>query len=406
MLDAGGPALIVLPFEALGLGGDDRVLAEGVSQQLISDLMRFSALRIYSPSASFREEAAADPRELGRRLGVSYVLTGSVSAAAPSVRVTTQLTDAGTGQVRWSRTFDRTLTPGDLLAVQGDIAAGIAAALGQPYGVVKNDVTARVLSGSAATMPSYACVLRAYAYRRSFATELYAPVRACLEAAVARDPGYSDAWALLGWLRLDAVRFGYADKAAVAATSAGALAAARRATELDPKRVLALQALAAVEYYAGDHEGSERDQRAALALNPNDPDTMAQLGWRLAARGNWDEGIPLLRQAIDRTIDPPGWYFHLVAVGQFLHGDFEGMLATAERAAVDGSALSQSFIAIAQGALGHREAAAEALARMAAVDPRLARDPAAVYREHQTIPSTVDALVGGLRKAGWSPPTN
>ena len=79
--------------------------------------------------------------------------------------------------------------------------------------------------------------------------------------------------------------------------------------------------------------------RKALEINPNDPDAMAQLGWRLAVRGDFDEGIPYLRRAIDRTISPPGWYFHLIAVDDYLKGDYPAMLADAERSAVDGSAI-------------------------------------------------------------------
>ena len=401
-LGSAGPALVVQRFDPLGLGEDGRVLAEGVSQQLVSELMRFSALRIYSAPAG----GAVDMKEVGQRLGVTYLLSGSVSFDAPSVRVVAQLTDIETGQVRWSSTFDRTLTAGDMLAVQADIAAGIATVLGQPYGVVKSDVTDRVLNGSAVSAPSYACVLRAYAYRRSFATALYQPARTCLEAAVARDPGYPDAWAMLGWVQLDAVRFRYDFPGSREAALATALATARQAVDLDPRSVLGLQALASIEYYAGRYDEAEQDQRAALALNPNDPDTMAQLGWRLAARGNWDTGIPLLERAIARTIDPPGWYFHLIAAHQYIEGDYEEMLATAERSAVGGSSISQSLIAIAEGALGNRPAAEQALAKMAAIDTELGRDPAAVYRGHQVIEPTVAALVAGLRTAGWRPPTN
>ncbi len=116
-------------------------------------------------------------------------------------------------------------------------------------------------------------------------------------------------------------------------------------------------------------------QRGALALNPNDPDALAQLGWRLAARGNFDEGIPYIERAIARSANPPGWYFHLLAVNDYLKGDYAGMLKTAERSAVDGSGTSWSFIAIAQGALGHAEEARAALDRWAAMDSGSLRRP-------------------------------
>jgi hypothetical protein len=80
------------------------------------------------------------------------------------------------------------------------------------------------------------------------------------------------------------------------------------------------------------------------------------------------------------------------------------MLTAAERSAVDGSAISQSLIAIAEGALGNQEAARQALDRMANISPLLRRDPAAAYRRHHAIDNIVDALVAGLREAGWTEP--
>jgi TolB-like protein len=301
-IDASGPSVIVLPFEALGDDPNAGVLAEGLSQQLISELMHFSSLRIFSPRASFGEDPDASATELGQRLGVTYVVGGSVTAAADQVRVSAQVVDAATGEVRWSESVDRGLDARSLLAVQTDIAAGIASALGQPYGVVKSDVTRRVLSHAIPSMASYACVLQAYIYRRSFPEDLYAPTRRCLEEAVRRDPLYADAWAMLGWIQMDGVRFDFVSADDREAALGESLETARRGAELDPANVTALQALASIAYYAGFYDESERTQRAALALNPNDPDTLAQFGWRLAARGKWDEGIPLLERAIARSL--------------------------------------------------------------------------------------------------------
>lgn len=211
---------------------------------------------------------------------------------------------------------------------------------------------------------------------------------------------------MLGWFHLDAVRFDIEPRERAASEFAQAFSAAERAVELNPKSVLALQALSSINYYAGHYDEAERLQRQALALNPNDPDTLAQLGWRLAARGNWQEGLPYLQRAIDRTINPPGWYFNLVTVYQYLHGDYAAALESAERGTADGSGMSWSFVAIAQGALGNRDAARQALAEMTARDPSFARDPAAGYRRHQAIDSIVEGLVAGLRKAGWNEPLN
>jgi hypothetical protein len=118
----------------------------------------------------------------------------------------------------------------------------------------------------------------------------------------------------------------------------------------------------------------------------------------MAARGKFDEGIPLLRRAIDRTANPPGWYFHLVAIDEFLRGDYPAMLATARRSAVDGSGFSQGLIAIAAGAIGDRPATAAALQKMGA-NSLFAADPAAFFRRHGVTEETAAALLAGLAHA-------
>ena len=294
-----------------------------MTQELITDLMRFEGFRLYSVPASFSQDARADPVTLGHDLGVGYVVKGSVSSDATTVRVGAQLFNAQTGRVIWSETYDRAPTPGALLGVQAELAASIATVLGQPYGVLNSDMAARLSNGVEPSMASYACVLRAYTYRRTFRDELRQPVLACLEAAVERDPDYAEPWAMLGWLHLDAARFALVPDAEVPREMSQALAMASRAVAIDPQNVVALQALSAVQFHLGNFAESERIQRQALALNPNDPDTLAQLGWRLAIRGRWDEGLPYLERAIARTINPPGWYYDLITIHLYLEGRYQ-----------------------------------------------------------------------------------
>jgi tetratricopeptide (TPR) repeat protein len=253
-------------------------------------------------------------------------------------------------------------------------------------------------------MPSYTCVLRAYDYRRGFDEKLYPPVLDCLKAAVVRDPDYAAAWAMLGWLQLDAARFHYVPADRKAETLDQAIASASHAVDLDGRTRLGSRRSRRAFTMPAGMRRRWRCSRGALALNENDPDTLAQLGWRLAARGEFDEGIAYLERAVARSANPPGWYFHLIAVRDYLNGDYQHMLEAAERSAVDGSGISWSFVAIACGALGQPDEARSALARLASIDPEAYGDPAAEYRMHGGTEDTVNALMAGLRKAGWSQP--
>jgi tetratricopeptide (TPR) repeat protein len=176
------------------------------------------------------------------------------------------------------------------------------------------------------------------------------------------------------------------------------LQAASEAVRLAPNSILALKVLGAVYHYLGRYDESERITRQALEINPYDPETLAQLGWRLAVRGKFEEGIPLIKRAIARTVNPPGWYYHLIAIDLYRKGKYEQMRKVAERADPDNSGFSQLLIAIANGALGNRDAARNALKKLSENKP-LASDPAAFMRRHGAIDDIVDALMAGLQKA-------
>lgn len=396
------PKLVVTPFSVLGNRPEDRFLAAGIADQIVTDLSRFPDLRLYLPSPATAVDAE-DPLVAGRRQGMAYAVTGSVSSDGSAVRIAARLVELATGRVLWTADFERPFDPDSLLAIQGQISSAIASTLGQPYGVIQTDLTDRLDAELAPSTPSFECVLRAYAYRRNFDRAMHPQLMACLQQAVQRDPRYADAWAMLGWLELDAGRFGIVPDKARAYDEA--LDAATHAVNLDGKSIVSLKALASIDHYRGQFAESVSLQRQALALNPNDPDTLAQLGWRLAVRGNFDEGIPYLQQAIQRTLNPPGWYFHLIAIDDYMRGRYDDMLAAAKHGTADTSGVSWALVAIAYGALGDKSGAREALKSMAAATPRLAKDPAAVLRGHQAIEPIVTALVDGLRKAGWSEPT-
>jgi len=398
-----GPAVAVLPFRALGVDNHTTFLADGISEQIMTALSRFPEVRLYAPPGN-TASSGTEFLEQGKREGLAYIVKGSVASDNQEVRIGASLIEVSSGRIIWAEDYSNPLEPGSLLRLQNEIASDIATALGQPYGVIMTEVATGLPDDFSASMPSYECVLRAYSYRRSFAKALHAPTLDCLQKAVARDPKYAEAWALLGWLYMDTARFGWTSQENVESAFAKALESSEHAHLLDVNNIMALKALGSIHHYMGNYEESERYQRQALANNPNDPDTLAQLGWRLAIRGNFDEGIPYVEKAIARTVNPPGWYYHLIAIDHYMQGRYAEMLAAAKYGVGHESGISWSLVAIAQGALGNMAAAREALETMKVISPRLGSDPAEVYRGHQATEEIVTAIVAGMRNAGWSEP--
>ncbi len=394
---AAGPAVIVLPFQALSSRDDAQLLASGMTGELIARLMRFDGLEVYAgmrtqPGRVEVPPAAAD--------AVAFIVDGSVQREATLVRVMARLTDRATGEVLWSQSFDRTPTAAGVLDIQAELAAGIASHLAQPYGVITSATAERLSRGQPATLFAYDCVQRAFAYRRAFAKDLYPPVRSCLEESVQRDPGYADAWAMLAFAHMDAARFGLVPPEARAGEMAAGLEAARHAVALAPERVRSQQALAALLFMSGDHNEAEQVQRAAIALNPGDPESLAQLGWRLVARGRWQEGRTYLQAAIDRSVHPPSYYHATLALALYLDGELDQAQREAQLGKDLCCGVGQATLAICEAAVDHDAAARVALDEAVRQAPMLARDPRAFWAARQATDGVIDRLDEGLRKAG------
>jgi adenylate cyclase len=396
-----GPAIIVLPFENLSGVDTDEVFAGGLTEELVSNLMRFGEFRLYSTDASFREQPTADPVELSARLDVGYVIKGSVRREPDRVRLVAHLIEAQTGQHLWTQTYDRALTPENLFEIQEQLAADLASQLAQPYGIIQQVTADSFRRQRPETLFAYDCVLGAFDYRRTQGREKHAASRACLEEAVRRDPNYAEAWAVLADNYLDEFRYGYSPRSYDPGALAQALSTARHAVELDRDSVLALLALSTVQFYRREFAEAEEIDRRLLSLNPTNPHVLGQVGWRTARAGNWDEGIALVRQSIDRSIKAPWGYHMAIALDHYRRGDYHAALADAEQFAGARIATVAVVLAAIHGQLGNKDEGRRALDRARTLDAHAIQDPRAWLLRALNLPEDViDQLMEGLVKAG------
>ena len=247
---------------------------------------------------------------------------------------------------------------------------------------------------------AYASVQRAFAFRRTFARSAYPEVRADLELAVRHRPDCAAAQAMWAFARLDAARFGIVVSAARSDELHAGLQAAQLAAELAPDSALALQSLAALRYASGEVEVAERLQRRAIARNPNDPEGLAQLGWRLLARGRWEEGTSLMQKAIGSSLVVPAWYHMVMALAAFLAGDLDEARDAATLGKHYGMGPGYATLALIEAEAGHKEAARTALAEALRRSDLLRRDPVAYWQTFQVVPEVIGRFNAGLARAG------
>jgi TolB-like protein/Tfp pilus assembly protein PilF len=397
------PDVIVLPFANLtGTAGDDR-FAEGLAEELISNLTRFDDLHVYSARDDLYEQGP--PEVAGARPDARYMVKGSVRRMAGGMRATVHLIDFGSGRYLWSETYERSLTDDNSVALQKALGAELASQLAEPYGVLRQ-VTAHVAGqGRPEILRTYDCVSQAYAYRRTFRSDVFQSTRDCLEEAVRRDPSHPDAWAMLAFTFLDEYRwYGLGPRYRQQEALDRAYAAAERARELDRDHALSLTAYATVQFHRGNLDEAEAAQRRAIALNPNNPEALVQLGFRTAFTRDWEAGMSLVRQAIERSRAKDGWYYILLAIDDYRHGDCRQALADVARVGGTFFFVSPALVAMCQAQLGNQKEAREALKEALALDPTFAQDPRGAFRLHRVPEDMIDRFMTGLAKAGLEDP--
>lgn len=136
------------------------------------------------------------------------------------------------------------------------------------------------------------------------------------------------------------------------------------------------------------------------ATNPNDPETVGNLGVMLGFQGQYSEAQPLLELAIERSTAPAPRYYQFMALAFMMKDDWDGMLSGTSYAVANDSGFGYALAAIAHGSVGNAQAARENLAKMAERWPQLAADPRATLASHRLDPAVIEVFVSGLRRSG------
>lgn len=265
------PSIAVLPFDNLSGDATQDYFSDGITEDIITELSRFSELFVIARNSSFQYKGKfPDIRQVGRELGVRYVLEGSIRRAGDRVRITGQLIDATTGGHRWAERYDRELK--DVFALQDEVARTIVSILALHVNKAEAE---RTLLKPPATWQAYDYYMRAVdtlaSYWSSFKAEQLYESRRLIERSLSIDPTYARAYATLSntyvtaWVQsLDAEALDRAYQYA------------RTAVQLDPNLPTAHAHLGVVLSYKGQHAESVGEFERAIALNPNFTD------WRFA----------------------------------------------------------------------------------------------------------------------------
>ena len=290
-------SVAVLPFLNRSLEPDNEFFSDGMSEELTLALARVDGLRVVARASAFAFKSAhIDPREIGRRLGVTHVLEGSVRRAGDRVRITSELIATRDGARIWADRYDRRLD--DVFAVQDEIARTIVDVLAVRLNVAAPAPAAKPATASPEAYESY--LKGRHHWNRRTASALDESID-CFHRAIELDPGFARAHAGLADSYLILGIYGLRPPATVMREAEHA---ARVALALDPGLAEALTARGCVRgMYAWDWTGADADFRHAIALNPGYPTARQWYAMHcLVPRGRFAEAEAQLTQALE--LDP------------------------------------------------------------------------------------------------------
>jgi len=323
------PSIAVLPFTNLSGDPEQEYFSDGITEDIITELSRFRDLFVIARNTTFTYKGAAvNVEQVGRELGVRYVLEGSVRKSGDRVRITAQLIDADTGGHVWAERYDRVLT--DIFEVQDELTRQIAGTLGAR---LEEAALERSMHKRTDDLAAYDYVLRSLKWWHTTAPEDHARGREFLERAVELDTTYAQARAHLANAYVNEFVFGFNLRPDPIGR---ATREAKRAVELDPSDSFAHYILSRCFYYGGEHGRFEAEAEMALALNPNDADALADLGnmfsltyCRLA------DGAEMSRRAMRLNSRHPPFYHFTIIFELYFTGRYGDTLDEMKRLDVD-----------------------------------------------------------------------
>ena len=289
-------SIAVLPFVNMSGDAEQEYFSDGITEDIITELSRFKNLLVIARNSSFTfKGTAVDVKEIRRKLGVAYVVEGSVRKAGNRVRITAQLVDTRSAAHLWAERFDRELE--DIFAVQDEVVASVAANLGRS---LHDDAVARARSRPTASLSAYDYLLRG---RAAFWSDNHREAFEYVEKALAADPNYAAAHA---WLALQYTYQGFSGTMgwSVEEVAIKAHEHAEIALGLNDRDVLVQMAagMAFMFTLGGDQHRALRHSDAAVALNPHDPEGMYCRAYVLMHHGRHAEAWEWLERL--RRLNP------------------------------------------------------------------------------------------------------
>jgi TolB-like protein/Tfp pilus assembly protein PilF len=389
------PSIAVLPFTNMSGDPEQEYFSDGITEDIITALSRLRWFFVIARNSTFvYKNQAVNVKQVGRDLGVRYLLEGSVRKSGQRVRITSQLMDAGTGNHIWAERYDRELT--DIFALQDEITASVTAAI-EPRLVAAEGL--RVETRTIDDLDAWDLVARAMSHFWKLNAMESGAAIGILRLAVQRHPNYGPAHSMLAFTLLVSMGVGWIlDQGE--RNYAGRMA--RRAVELDDTDPWAHMALGYLGVVSRNTSEAVEHFQTALELNPNFAAAHGYVGWAQVYDGHTEEALSHFEQAMRMSPRDPlnGFFFAGISAGHYLAGRYPEAVQFARQAVKlrPGILGGHRILCASLAQAGQIEEAKLAMARLRQLHPEVS----AAWIE-QSVPYTAEPMrkfLEGLHMAG------
>jgi adenylate cyclase len=392
------PSIAVLPFANMSSDPEQEFFADGIAEDIITALSRYPSLFVIARNSCFTYKGrAVDVKQVGRELGVRYVLEGSLRKSGNRIRVTAQLVEARTGNHAWAERYDRDLA--DIFAVQDEITDAVTIAIAPAIAGAERQRAMRQPPGSLDAWGAYQHGLW-HLGNASAGDNTRAQV--CFRDAIAGDPNFAGGYSGLSVALWQAAIL--LQQMPLRQALDTALELARQAVALDAGDAEAHACLSVGRTYVADNEGALVEARQALAMSPNLASAHHALATALIYSGNPAAGIAALKAAVRLDPREPKWAWPMdrIALAYYYDRDYAAAVAEARRVIRSNPDFPHIYrwLAAALAQLGHAEEARQALQHLVAIAPA-SLDVFVRHRFPAHRPEDYVHMLEGLRKAGW-----
>ena len=385
------PSVAILPFATLGTNPDQGFFADGITEDIITNLAGLRGLFVVSRSSTFTYKGKAiDVRSVAEDLGVRHVVEGSVRRSGQKARITAQLIDAVSGHSIWANRYDRDIK--DIFQVQDEIARNIAGKLNAQLMWTESK------RRNARNLDAYHLVRRAQQEFLKVRPEANRRARQLAQRAIELDPNFARAYSVVAHTHAFDARWGWVSDRA--ASGKKAFEAAKKAIAVDDREFTAYHALGTVLHGRQLFDQAISAYEKAISLNPNNADLLATSSNALLYAGRFDDAIRRIRNAM--RLNPYYRWFYPVFLGRayFGKGEFEKALPLfKEGIRIDPrNSVAIRYVVAINGHIGNQRAATAAIGQL------LQQIPSASVKELERQLGRKAAELGtyldGLRKAG------